>query len=174
MLDEAAWRADVARERAWRESLYLGDETPLSPAARAAFKGLSWYAPDPAWRLADVPLARLPAPLEGNLAATGPDAVRFLKIGTIHVRGHPLSVFEPAPGEVEETYLFVPFRDETSGNETYGAGRYLDFEPRADDRYEIDLNRCYHPYCALDDAWACALPPLENRLPFPVRAGERL
>jgi uncharacterized protein len=70
--------------------------------------------------------------------------------------------------------LFVPFRDATSGKETYGAGRYLDLEPREDDLYELDFNRAYHPYCAYDDAWSCTLPPPENRLPVRVEAGERL
>ena len=73
--------------------------------------------------------------------------------------------------------MFVPFRDGTSGQETYGAGRYLD-APLARTpqglRVSLDFNLAYHPYCAYADGWTCPLPPRENWLPEPVRAGERL
>ncbi|MDH3500030.1 MAG: DUF1684 domain-containing protein [Acidimicrobiia bacterium] len=69
--------------------------------------------------------------------------------------------------------LFVPFRDSTSGKETYGAGRYLDVTPRGDGTVTTDFNYAYNPYCAYDDAYSCPLPPAENRLRVPIRAGER-
>ena len=68
--------------------------------------------------------------------------------------------------------LFIPFRDSTSGNETYGAGRYVEAEPLGDGRFELDFNRAYNPYCAYNDAWRCPLPPRENWLTVPIRAGE--
>lgn len=177
-VDDAAWRADLARERAWREALYLGLETPLSPEALDDFQGLRWFAPDPSLRLQGVRLERHPSPRPGGLPATGEDAVALLEVGRLRfaLEGHEhvLLAYEPAPGEADEPYILVPFRDATSGKETYGGGRYVDLEPRADDVYELDLNRAYHPYCAHDDAWACVLPPPQNRLAVPVRAGERL
>jgi len=68
--------------------------------------------------------------------------------------------------------LFIPFRDSTSGSETYGAGRYVEAEPLGDGRFELDFNRAYNPYCAYNDAWRCPLPPRENWLTVPIRAGE--
>lgn len=70
--------------------------------------------------------------------------------------------------------LFVPFLDETSGRETYGAGRYLDLEPEADERYVIDFNLAYHPSCVYDPHYSCPLTPAENRLDVRIEAGERL
>jgi uncharacterized protein (DUF1684 family) len=176
--DAAAWRRSVEEERAWREALYLGDETPLSPDARRAFKGLRWFPIDARWRARGVKLRRHATPIRDRLGATGADAVRMLEVGVfeLDVAGHHARLFAyaPAPGEADEDYLLVPFRDATSGKETYGGGRYVDVEPRPDDVYELDLNRCYHPYCAHDDGWACVLPPPENRLGFRVDAGERL
>ena len=75
--------------------------------------------------------------------------------------------------------VFLPFGDATSGNETYGAGRYLlDTVKGADlgaehGRLVLDFNFAYNPSCSYDPRWACPLAPPENRLPLPIRAGER-
>ena len=68
--------------------------------------------------------------------------------------------------------LFIPFRDATSGKETYGAGRYVEAEPLGGGRFTLDFNRAYNPYCAYNDAWRCPLPPSENWLAVAIRAGE--
>jgi uncharacterized protein (DUF1684 family) len=75
--------------------------------------------------------------------------------------------------------VFLPFRDETSGNETYGAGRYLLDTVKgadlggSDDTLVLDFNFAFNPSCAWDDGWACPLAPPANRLPVRVTAGER-
>lgn len=69
--------------------------------------------------------------------------------------------------------LFLPFRDATSGNETYGAGRYLDLEPNDDGTLTIDFNLAYNPLCAYNETYSCPLAPVENWLSVPIRAGER-
>ena len=78
--------------------------------------------------------------------------------------------------------LFLPFRDATSGDETYGAGRYvLDTGKGADlggdpaaGTLVVDLNFAFQPSCAFDPKWACPLAPPENRLAARIEAGERL
>lgn len=70
--------------------------------------------------------------------------------------------------------VFVPFLDATSGNETYGAGRYLDLEPDDDGTYAIDFNQAYHPTCVYASHFSCPLTPAENRLSVRIEAGERL
>ncbi|MBT8206662.1 MAG: DUF1684 domain-containing protein, partial [Acidimicrobiia bacterium] len=67
---------------------------------------------------------------------------------------------------------FVPFRDATSGKESYGAGRYLDVHPNEDGTVTLDFNYAYNPYCAYDEAFSCPLPPIENWLEVPIAAGE--
>ena len=75
--------------------------------------------------------------------------------------------------------LFLPFLDETNTNETYGGGRYLyDTIKGADlgtngSTLVLDFNFAYNPSCAYDDRWTCPLAPRENRLSFPVQAGEK-
>lgn len=68
---------------------------------------------------------------------------------------------------------FTAFSDKTSGNETYGGGRYLDLEIGKSDRITIDFNQAYNPYCAYTSEYACPLPPAENALPLKIEAGEK-
>ena len=68
---------------------------------------------------------------------------------------------------------FLPFRDATSGTETYGAGRYLDLDRNPDGTLLIDFNLAYNPLCAYNDSYSCPLPPIENWLSVPIRAGEK-
>jgi len=73
--------------------------------------------------------------------------------------------------------LFIPFRDATSGQETYGAGRYLDLEAdqhlTADGKWIVDLNRAYNPWCAYSEDYVCPFVLPENWLEVPIRAGEK-
>jgi uncharacterized protein (DUF1684 family) len=70
--------------------------------------------------------------------------------------------------------LFVPFADETSGAETYAAGRYMELDPTATGIYVVDFNIAYNPYCYYSPEFDCPYPPKENRLEVPIRAGERV
>ena len=71
-------------------------------------------------------------------------------------------------------YLFLPFKDATSGETTYGGGRYLDF--RLGDIHDcqllLDFNKAYNPYCAYSDGYSCPIPPAGNRLTVAINAGE--
>jgi hypothetical protein len=68
---------------------------------------------------------------------------------------------------------FLPFMDATSGDETYGAGRYLEIEPLPGGKLLVDFNMAYNPYCAYNEYWSCPIPPKENRLSVPIEAGEK-
>ena len=77
----------------------------------------------------------------------------------------------------EEERLFVPFRDATSGKETYGAGRYIDLEAErdrtSDEKWILDLNKAYSPWCVYSERYTCPFVPPENWLEVPIRAGEK-
>ena len=77
----------------------------------------------------------------------------------------------------EEERLFIPFRDKTSGKETYGAGRYLDLESdkdqTSDGKWILDFNYAYNPWCAYSDDYACPFVPPENWLDVEIKAGEK-
>jgi uncharacterized protein len=128
------------------------------------------------------PAAPMPLSAPLSLPNSGADTLSFRRIGSIEIpfpdRPRTLSLFwmEGYAGG-----LFLPFRDATSGHETYAAGRYLldsaksaDLGGSADRRtIVIDFNFAYQPSCAFDPRWACPLAPPENRLDLPIRAGER-
>jgi uncharacterized protein (DUF1684 family) len=72
-------------------------------------------------------------------------------------------------------YLFVPFKDRTNYDATYGGGRYIDLSTKdiVNGRILLDFNKCYNPYCAFADGFNCPIPPDENSLPIEIAAGEK-
>jgi uncharacterized protein (DUF1684 family) len=73
-----------------------------------------------------------------------------------------------------KNYLFIPFRDSTCGNESYGGGRYLDVEIPEGTTIMLDFNKIYNPYCVYSHRYSCPIPPVENTLTIPIRAGEKV
>lgn len=173
---EASWE----RWRRERDRLF-GEhpQSPLGDAAKRSFSGLPFYDYDPAARVEGHLEPAEPERYE--IGTSGDEPFVFERIGTVS--------FEIAgAGVVLELYwlegygggLFLPFRDATAGNETYGAGRYLLDTIKgadlgtSDGRLVLDFNFAYHPSCAYDPRWVCPLAPLPNRIDVPIRAGERL
>ncbi|HLV91784.1 MAG TPA: DUF1684 domain-containing protein [Aequorivita sp.] len=68
-------------------------------------------------------------------------------------------------------YLFLPFTDLTSGNGSYGGGRYLDLKIPEGDTLIIDFNKAYNPYCAYNSKYSCPIPPEENDILVRIEAG---
>ena len=68
-------------------------------------------------------------------------------------------------------YLFLPFSDLTSGNESYVGGKYIDLRIPKDDTIVIDFNTSYNPYCAYNHKYSCPKVPLENDLNIEIKAG---
>ena len=85
---------------------------------------------------------------------------------------------EGVPAELtiyhSEDGYFLPFVDSLASKETYPAGRYLEPESLGKNRFRVDFNLAYNPYCAYNDYWSCPLTPFENHLKVPIRAGEKL
>jgi uncharacterized protein (DUF1684 family) len=101
---------------------------------------------------------------------------RMVKVGTLRftLAGAPLALTAFA-GEGEGlARLFVPFGDTTNRHETYGGGRYLELDITPTGLYDLDFNRATNPYCVYNVTYDCPIPPAENRLNLPIRAGERM
>jgi uncharacterized protein len=89
------------------------------------------------------------------------------------VAGQKVQLTAYSNPESEESELFIPFRDASSGKETYGSGRYLDCALEPDGSVLIDFNLAYNPYCAYSDGWSCPIAPGENCLDVAILAGEK-
>ncbi len=161
---------------AGRQELFAGHpQSPLPANERACFgAGPHNWPYDPRWRL----LATVEAEPEQVLELPASDGatMRFVRFARARSDEVVLDLFWL---DAYGGGLFVPFADATSGNESYGAGRYvLDTIKGADlgteqGRLVLDLNFAYQPSCSYDVRWTCPLAPRANRLDVAVRAGER-
>jgi uncharacterized protein (DUF1684 family) len=168
--DVAAWRA--TKDRFMRES----SESPVPPEQRNTFAPLTYFATNPEYR---VPAALKLTP--GNqviqMSTSTGQKRQMRRVGslefTLKGQSYTLTAFVDAT-ENDMRHLFVPFGDLTNGTETYQGGRFLDLDRTATGIYDLDFNRAYHPFCLFNPAFDCPIPPRENRLTTPVRAGEKL
>lgn len=76
--------------------------------------------------------------------------------------------------DVNPNRLFLMFADDTSGDETYGGGRYIDLEENGTNSIILDFNTAYNPYCHFNPEYSCPIPPAENLMKVPIKAGEKL
>jgi uncharacterized protein (DUF1684 family) len=173
-VEDPVLRARRERDLAFKLSL----ESPIPEQDRAGFAGLDYFAVDPALRFR-VRLIRLSIPARIRMGTNTGEIRDGLRYGffEFRVQGQDcrLHVYRmEEDGDAGQPRLFIPFRDATSGKETYGAGRYLDLQENTSGIYELDFNRAYNPLCAYGMEFSCPVPPEENRLPVPIRAGEKI
>jgi uncharacterized protein (DUF1684 family) len=155
--------------------------SPLPVDARRDFRGLAYFphTTDLVFRSAFEPDPEAPA---AGVPRSGDGlGIPFVRIGWVsfNIAGRDcrLAVYwldEYAGG------IFIPFRDATSGDSTYGGGRYLWDSAKGADlgsthgELVLDFNYAFHPSCVFDPKWSCPLAPRENWLEVRVEAGERL
>lgn len=197
LLELADWRRQMfdlyrrvrrsdAPEDAWqlwrdtRDDLFrTHGQSPLPASDRENFTGVDYFAYDPAYRVIGE-VSDLP-PKRYDIETSGEATMSFTRFGGVDL------VINGQPTNLELYWLdaygggiFLPFKDRTSGNETYGGGRYLlDTVKGADlgsdgDGLVLDFNFAYNPSCSYDPQWICPLSPLENTLGVRIEAGERL
>lgn len=148
----------------------LAPQSPVPESDRANFSGLVYFEPneDLVFNVELDPVE----PTDVLISTTTGDERTYQRVATatIAVDGDNSTVALYSTGHEG---LFLPFRDATSGSETYGAGRYIDVTPNGDGTAVIDFNYAYAPFCAYSDRYSCALPPQENWMSVAIRAGER-
>jgi len=173
---QAAYVATLQQERAAKDEAFRRQiDQPIPLARQQTYLPLKYFPADPSYA---VTASFTPAPARTPLQMpTSTGQLRDMEqVGaltfTLRGRGMSLAAFVEAGDPPNR--LFVPFTDLTSGTETYPAGRYLELSRNATGIYTIDFNRAFHPYCYYNDSYDCPYPPPSNRLPIPVRAGEKL
>lgn len=157
------------------------DSSPLPWSLRPSFKGLSYFPIDPSYRFV-VRLHKYERPERVTMATSKGAQKEYLRYGYIEFdiegKAQKLQVYKSTPSRGDEHHygdepLFIPFRDATSGKESYGAARYLDADEDPSGEIVLDFNRAYNPYCAYSENYVCPFPPRENWLEVPIRAGEK-
>ncbi len=152
------------------------ENSPFTGDMRGAFKGLNYFPPDPRYKV----VANLIL-IEGKETIFIPTSdgsidrynrYAFVEL-TLDGSSYRLLLLKPENSPVANR-LFLAFADETSGNETYGGGRYIDLYQQDEEKIEIDFNLAYNPYCVYNLNYSCPIPPAENRLPIEILAGEKI
>ncbi|WMJ75030.1 DUF1684 domain-containing protein [Cytophagaceae bacterium ABcell3] len=156
---------------------YFGRDKDSPIENQAEFEGLNYYDPDPSYKTT--------ASLE---LLTGDEQVISIKrsdgkkedfikyaYASFELNEQPARVLllKRTGNEVDTTMLFLPFTDKTSGEDTYGGGRYLDLKYDNEEEIEIDFNLAYNPYCVYNIRYSCPLPPEGNFIDQEIRAGEK-
>ncbi len=169
----------IEAHRVWRDTrddLFENhSQSALSDDGRVAFTGLEYFDYDPSLAFA-APIERV-AVERIQLGTSSGDPMMFERFGRLTMPVGTLDVYwldEYGGG------VFVPFRDLTAGDETYGAGRYLldtaksaDLGSTADGDLVVDFNFAYNPSCSYNDVWSCPLARPGSRLDIRLEAGER-
>ena len=146
-------------------------QSPLTPEQKRNFQGLIYFDENPDLKL-EVELERFPEQKQIVIQTSTGQTQTYTRHGKFKfdVDGQEaeLTLYSSEHG------FFLPFADSLAGEETYPAGRYLEPDPLTGDRFLVDFNTAYNPYCAYNEMWSCPLTPPENRLKVPIRAGEKI
>jgi uncharacterized protein (DUF1684 family) len=176
--DEHDWRARLEQARDQkREYFRESRRSPLAPEQQGeGFPGLAYFDPDPAYRFV-LELHEHDDPEAVTVETTADGEQTYLRWGEFRFEldgeMYTLQAYRP---DRDADRLWVPFRDDTNDEETYGAGRYLDLEPEThhtDDGWVLDFNEAYNPTCAYNYAYECPMIPMENWLDVRIEAGEK-
>ena len=172
------YKTKIQQERDQKD-MFLSShyQSPIPFEQRQNFNGLDYFPPDPDYRF-ELELHEHEEKKTLTIEDTQGNQREFLRWGEfrfkIDEKDCTLQAYKSDP---DEERLFVPFKDKTSAKETYGAGRYLDLDYEAhhtaDEKWILDLNNAYNPWCAYSDAYACPFVDPENWLKVEVRAGEK-
>lgn len=173
---EEDYPAKIAAVRAAKDDSFKNDpESPVPADKKAALLPLQYFPIDESYA---VPASLEPAAERTRIQVpTSTGKIRNIeRVGALKfsLQGKPMRLTAFIDVESPQVNrLFIPFADQTSGTETYTAGRYMELDPTPTGIYVVDFNVAYNPYCYYSPEFDCPYPPKENRLDVPIRAGER-
>jgi hypothetical protein len=167
----------VLNERADRDEFMKSNEGSPFKKDELTFEGLKYFDVDEAYRVKAKlePIEKKKVVIIGTSDGKEQKYLEYAHaIFDLNGSKNKLLILEVMETGPQRGKLFLAFADETSGNETYGAGRYLDLKKvAAATSVVLDFNLAYNPYCAYTDSYTCPLPPRENILKIAIRAGEK-
>lgn len=174
--DDSVYIESVKEERKEKDRFMKNSrESPLSDEQKKEFRNLEYYDIDPDLKIK----ARITLIKEDQLIVVPTQdgkEERYLKWAhadfELDGKAQRLVILMPMIRQFQNKLTLI-FTDETSGEESYGACRYLDLTREGETSITIDFNMAYNPYCAYSENFSCPLPPPGNHINVPIRAGER-
>lgn len=152
-------------------------KSPLKSKDRDKFKGLDFFTYDSTY-VVEAEFKRTEAEKPFKMRTTTGLLPEYIKYGEITFEleneAFTLNVYQNQElfnEEGFEDYLFLPFLDDTNGDESYGGGRYIDLRVPDGNHLTVDFNTAYNPYCAYNEKYSCPIVPRENYISVAVRAG---
>ncbi|ELZ03191.1 hypothetical protein C482_04194 [Natrialba chahannaoensis JCM 10990] len=185
--DTEQWRTELEEKRTEKNEFFAEHpQSPVPPEEREAFEALEYFDPDPDYRVTATAEVHEDPEVVLMDTTTGRE-MRYLRVATLEFD------LERADEELEDVTTelaayqlespnqepyFIPFRDKTTGQQTYEGGRYMELAADRDletgDELVVDFNLAYTPFCAFSETYDCPLPPKENWLDVTIPAGERV
>jgi len=176
--EQEKYISEIEKYRETRDSEMNNDpNSPFNQDPKADFHSLKYYNVDPDYVFKSK-LFEYPEKVTVNVFGTKGETRQALKYGyvTFNFKGkdHRLNVYR-GQTQNNQVYYSIWFVDNTTGKDTYGVGRYLDFEMNPDTNYiyTIDFNLAFNPYCAYSSKYSCAVPTKEDYIAMSIEAGEK-
>ena len=148
--------------------------SPLKKRDLKNFRGLDFFTYDSTY-LVTAKLTKTPKEKPFMMLTTTDMVVEYIKYGTVSFElldnQYSLDIYKNLEDPNERDNLFLPFLDDTNGNESYGGGRYINLDIPLGDNLIIDFNSAFNPYCVYDEKYSCPIVPAENYLPLEIKAG---
>jgi hypothetical protein len=178
IMEISIWENDIKMERQEKDTFFAGHfQSPIPFEERSKFAGLDYYPPNADYCF-QLELHEHSEKNTLEIEDTSGNVRDFIRWGEFRFKlgaqQHRLQAYK---SDRLEQRLFVPFRDATSGKQTYGAGRYLDLLPdehvTREGKWIVDFNKAYNPWCAYSKDYVCPFVPPENWLEVEICAGEK-
>jgi uncharacterized protein (DUF1684 family) len=176
---QSPYTQQIAEHRAQYKQAFMDDER--APLDSAGVQQLAFYPADSAYRItAQFERTKKAEPFD--MATYSGITKPYVQYGTLSFQLQDTTLQMAVYQSLRlvrmpqyRDYLFIPFKDLTNGEATYGGGRYMDVSKKdiQDGQLVIDFNKAYNPYCAYSEGYNCPIPPRANHLQIAIEAGEQ-
>jgi uncharacterized protein (DUF1684 family) len=176
--EQKVYIAGIEKERKAKDISFRNDiDSPFNHKSKIHFEPLKYYDVDPSF-VFQSKLYQFPVKDTIKVFGTKGEERKAVRFGYVTFnydkKDYKINVYKGSTKTGQE-YFSIWFTDKTTGDETYGVGRYLDFEynPNPDFIYTIDFNLAYNPYCSYSPEYSCAIPLKEDHIDLTIKAGEK-
>ena len=176
--EQKVYIAGIEKERKAKDISFRNDiDSPFNHKSKIHFEPLKYYDVDPSF-VFQSKLYQFPVKDTIKVFGTKGEERKAVRFGYVTFnydkKDYKINVYKGSTKTGQE-YFSIWFTDKTTGDETYGVGRYLDFEcnPNPDFIYTIDFNLAYNPYCSYSPEYSCAIPLKEDHIDVAIKAGEK-